>query len=104
MIHTLLISADSEPASALKLFRKQLMTGGSVVRVEPTLSAAQTHEILNRFSPAAEQHSMREQVLLGLVDHPSLALDDLSVLCSHLLPAVRDRARAALIRREEQNA
>ncbi len=73
MIHTLYVSAETEPAELKKQMRKKLMTGGAVVRLGDELSADELGQIFNRFSPVAERHSVAAEVLVQLAGKETLA-------------------------------
>ncbi|MCB0324271.1 MAG: hypothetical protein KDD69_11895 [Bdellovibrionales bacterium] len=99
MIHTLVIDGQSDPNGLLKEFRKKLMTGGAVVRLPDTLSAAELERVVERFTPEAAPHNLHSMVLVEVAKHASLTEALRSKLADLSLPNVqralaRERSRA----------
>lgn len=63
MIHTLFVSATTEPEALQKEFRKKLMTGGAIIRLEKGLSDDDLKLIAERFSPLVQPYNLAALVL-----------------------------------------
>jgi len=72
MIHTILVSPETEHDELKKLMRKKLMTGGAVIRLSSELSNEQLEEICRKFSPLAERFSLAAEVLIQVAKHRAL--------------------------------
>lgn len=72
MIHTLLVSPETEPAELKKEMRKKLMTGGAVIRLAPELSTQELEMICEKFKPEAERFSLAAEVLVQAAKHTAL--------------------------------
>ena len=63
MIHTLYVSATTEPEALQKEFRKKLMTGGAVVRLNEGLTETELTSIAERFFADAKRYNLSALVL-----------------------------------------
>lgn len=80
MIHTIYVSAQSEPEELRKLFRKKLMTGGAVVRLVPGLRGEDLEAITKSFLPGAERHNLNSMVLSEVARATELSDETLNLL------------------------
>lgn len=79
-IHTIEIEESTELPELKKLFRKKLMTGGAVLRLQAGLDTKALHELFQRFSPDALEHNIASMVLREIAKSPNLSQELKSLL------------------------
>ena len=70
MIHTIVVTPETDPEEYRKQFRKKLMTGGAVVRLPVDLAEEGCRRIFEKFEPLAEAHGIAAEVIRQLARHP----------------------------------
>ena len=70
MIHTIVVTPETDPTEYRKQFRKKLMTGGAVVRLSDDLQGDGCRKIYEKFEPLVEEHGIAAEVIRQLARHP----------------------------------
>ena len=73
MIHRIYVTEESSFAELKKLFRKKLMTGGAVFRLDPALSPESLSQIVDQFYPHAVPNNVAAMVLREVAKHPHVS-------------------------------
>ena len=66
MINTLIVDASTELDLLKKEARKLLMTGGAIIRLSDSLTAADCEMLFARFHPAADRFNLAGEVMRQL--------------------------------------
>ncbi|MCB0344828.1 MAG: hypothetical protein KDD66_06915 [Bdellovibrionales bacterium] len=70
MIHKIFVNQETDPAALKKLYRKKLMTGGAVIRLESGIELPQLCELYEKFCESASQTNLQTEVLEQIACHP----------------------------------
>ena len=92
MIHKILINEKTDLKELKKLFRKKLMTGGAVIRLEEGLNESQLISIYETFSIETEPNNVQSMVLRELAKESALPRQIRTKLLSEKDPKVRSEA------------
>lgn len=80
MIHKIFVDPETELSALKKLYRKRLMTGGAVIRLEEGLAENELKQLFDRFKLGAEENNLQTEVLEQIALHPKCSTDLLEQL------------------------